>query len=469
MAALAFPYVQDLFPSGGPRSGSTSTQSTNGSYEPPQVTPDYSEFLTWLHSASRPYTGTTLNISLEDEPTPLGTLLRDSDFSGATSMNDEYSVKSYYLHLSDISLMVNTKSPTYDVFDVDHQDVASFKDHILSPTDLAEMYPDQTYEPITADDFEPLAWSVLAKYPPGNVVSGGTGSTLFVPYDMDLMVQYYRDDVYQSHGLSPATTWDAYIQDLQSTDVAPLRFATACQASPGISIVYEYLNHLASFGGELWSYDGTSLSTKLGTSQALEALQNYLTVNKYADPASGSYTWDDVDRDLYLGVVGSAIQLDSLAYSMEDPLRSLVTGKMAYAANPAGPAGSFSTFAGSGVGISKYSKNPQAAWLWLQWAVSKGREEAAVLNKYSVYPSRKSVLANSEISPLLTGQKYAALNATAEVWSSGSIATLTPFPKWPSALNTIAYYLYSAVSGEDPQTALNAAVQKLDQQGSLMF
>jgi len=331
------------------------------------------------------------------------------------------------------------------------------------------MYPDLTYEAITQDDFEPMAWSLLARYPPGTIVSGGAQNTLFVPFDMDLMLQYYRNDVYASHGITPATNWNAYLQNLKAINETSVRFAAACQASPGIPVVYEYLNHLASFGGQLWTYDGTELSSGLGSAAALSALQNYVSVNKYADPASGSYTWDDVNRDLYLGIAGGATQLDSLAYNMEDPARSLVVGKMGYAPNPAGPAGSFSTFAGSGIGISKYSKNPEAAWLWLQWAVSKGRQEAAILDRYRVYPSRKSVLVSPDVAPQLTGQNYAALKASSIVWGSGSVAALTPFPAWSGALNVISYYLYAAVSGEDPQTALSSAVQKIGQLGSLTF
>jgi multiple sugar transport system substrate-binding protein len=471
IAALGYPYVQNLFPSGANQVVSTRSTSvtSTGTYTPPAVPADYAEFLIWLHSASRPFAGTTLNISFEDEPTPLGTLLQDRDFADATSINDEYSTKSYFLHLSDISLMVNTKSPTYDVFDVDHQDVASFKDHILSPTVLAEMYPDLTFQPITQDDFEPLAWSLVAKYPPGTFGSGGAQNTLFIPFDMDLMLQYYRSDIYASNGISPAKDWNTYLQNLKATNHSPLRFPTACQASPGISVVYEYLNHLASFGGQLWTFDGTKLSSGLGSQAALSALQNYVSVNKYADLASASYSWDDVNRDLYLGIVGSAIQLDGLAFNMEDSARSLVVGEMGYAPNPAGPGGSFSTFAGSGIGISKYSKKPQAAWLWLQWAVSKGRQEAAILNRYRAYPSRKSVLASPDVAPKLTGQNYKSLMATSAIWGSGSITALTTFPKWPGALDTISYYLYSAVSGQDPQSALNEAVQKLDQSGTLTF
>jgi len=63
---------------------------------------------------SGPYAGTNLNLALENEPTPLGTLLQDSDFSNATRINDQYSIDPYTIHVSNLSLMVNTKSPTFD-------------------------------------------------------------------------------------------------------------------------------------------------------------------------------------------------------------------------------------------------------------------------------------------------------------------------------------------------------------------
>jgi hypothetical protein len=55
------------------------------------------------------------------------------------------------------------------------------------------------------------------------------------------------------------------------------------------------------------------------------------------------------------------------------------------------------------------------------------------------------------------------------LWNSGSVTSLVTFPNWPGALSAISFYLYEAVSGEDPKTALNMAVQKIGQLGRLTF
>ncbi|HZW84753.1 MAG TPA: twin-arginine translocation signal domain-containing protein, partial [Nitrososphaerales archaeon] len=208
-AALGYFYLSP----GGQRTVTQTTgtgTTSSGTYDPGNVPPDYAEFLTWLHAAARPYAGKTMNVSLENEPTPVATQVIDSDFFKATSINNSYSIKPYYLHLSDLSLMVNTMAPTYDVFDVDHQDIAQFKDHIMSPAVLAETYPDLTFAPISSSDYADLAWSLVGEYPPNVPEVGGSQSSgpYFIPYDMDATVQFYRTDEYQAMGLTPATTWD---------------------------------------------------------------------------------------------------------------------------------------------------------------------------------------------------------------------------------------------------------------------
>lgn len=469
-AALGYLYLSQGVRTPPTQTTTTSTTSS-GTYDPGNVPPDYAEFLAWLHAAARPYAGKTLNVSLENEPTPVATQVIDSDFFKATAINNVYSIKPYYLHLSDMSLMVNTMAPTYDVFDVDHQDIAQFKDHIMSPAVLAEKYPDLTYAPVSSSDFADLAWSLVGEYPPSvpEVGSASTTGPLFIPYDMDATVQFYRSDEYKAMGLSPATTWDDYRSNLSKTNGKSTRFASACMASPNVSIVYEYVCHLASFGGKLWSYDGSQLTTALNSQEALSALQNYLTIKPYADPGSTSYTWDDVARDLYLGYAGTALDFSGLSYLMDNPLRSLVVDQIGYATNPAGPSGSFSTFGGSGLGVSKYSKNPEMAWLWLQWATSKGAQEALLLGDYHVYPSRKGVFTSSVASGLLQQQAYAPVAAAKAAYDANAVSYLIPFPKWVNALDPISNFLYEAFTGLDPQTALNDAVQKIDTLGALTF
>ena len=122
LAYLGYPYLSELGAKVQGGATSTSTTSTT-SFNPGVVNPDYAEFLQWLNSVSKPYAGQILNVALELEPTPLAIQQLAPDFFRAAGINDQYDIKPYFLHLSDLSLMVGSGAPTYDIFDVDHQDV----------------------------------------------------------------------------------------------------------------------------------------------------------------------------------------------------------------------------------------------------------------------------------------------------------------------------------------------------------
>lgn len=444
------------------------------SYTPPgNLPPDYEEFLRWLASVSKPYARQPLNIALQYEPTPLAIQAIDSQFFDASGINSQYNIKPYLFHLSDLNVMVSTQAPNYDVFDVDSQDVSAFKDHIISPTDLADKYPDLTYAKVTPDDFQRKAWSVLAEYPPASFRSSGSANDgiLFVPFDMDIMIEYYRKDVFQSAGIVPPKSWDEYFEGVKAIDGNPLaQFGTVAQAGPYVSVVFEYLNHLASFGGSLWEYDGEQLTTGLESPEALAALENYVRVGPYSEPSSAYNTWDNVTNDLEHGYVGTALQFHSFSYFMNDPYRSTVIGKIGYAENPAGSAGSFSTFGGSGLGVSKYSKHPEVAWLWLQWATSPGAQEVMFLNPFHVLPSRSAVFDGTLVKEALAKDAFAASQVAKNVWDTDRVTTLISFPKWSRILDPLDFHLSKAFSGsETPTQALSAAQSQIASGGKLTF
>ena len=169
ITALGYDYFSN-------RSQGVSTTSTTASYVPPaNSTPDYSDFLKWLASVSKPYAGKSLKIALEYEFTPLAIQSLDLDFFNATGIVNSYDLLPYALHLYAINFMASTHASTYDVYSVDYQDVGSFKDNILSPDVLADRYPDLTYEKINSNDFYGVPWSYLATYPPELPTPYGAG------------------------------------------------------------------------------------------------------------------------------------------------------------------------------------------------------------------------------------------------------------------------------------------------------
>src|SRR5437870_6580441 len=389
LAIVASEYSSLISPlDGSSRTNTTSfTETSNSGSSTSNLPSDYQEFLTWLKSAAKPYRGSRLNLLLEEESSSLALQLRDIDFFTASSINTQYDIKPYELEYQGLSLLVRTAAPTYDVFSIDHQDVATFRPHILSPTDLSEKYPDLTFSTIKASDFQPFPWSVLATYP----ANSPNSKVLFLPHDMTTMMQYYRKDLYAQQGLTPATTWDEYFQNAKALTNSATPYGTVCEANASISVLYEFMNHLASFGGSLWQINGSQLTSNVSNDKALAALENYIRLATYADPSSGSYDWTQSISSVGHGTSASAIDWESLSYYMDDPLRSQVLGKVGYSQNPAGPNGSFSTFGGAGLGVSKYSRNPEAGWLWLQWATAAATEKMFLLDKYHILPARVGV------------------------------------------------------------------------------
>jgi multiple sugar transport system substrate-binding protein len=445
------------------------------SYTPPaNATPDYAEFMKWLASVSGPYSGQTLDISLEYEFSPLALQLLDLDFLNATQISDQYDLKPYSLHLADVLEMVQTKAPTYDIISTDYQDIGSFHQYVLSPTQLAEKYPDLTYSNFSPNDFLSVPWSLCASYPSAPYQSTSSTATseniVLIPTNMATSIQFYREDLYQASGLSPATTWDEYLSDANTLTGSKAKFGTVNESSPDVAIVYEYLHFLSSYGGSLWNVEGGNISTGLGSDAAESALEMYLSLKPYSDPASYVYTWDAMATDLLRGIGATALEFQEYGPWMDDPTRSLVVGDMGYSTIPAGPNGSFSTYGGDGIGISIYSKHPEAAWLWLQWATSLGTQEMALLGQYHAYPSRTAVFNDSMVQEALGTEPYRAVNVTKQVWDSGNIAALLPFPQWLNSLDIISNNLHDAWLGTiSPSQALSASVQGVGALGPLTF
>jgi multiple sugar transport system substrate-binding protein len=437
---------------------------------------DYQDFLDWLRSASgamsqRP----SLSISMESEFAPIALQLRNNDFLQYSGIGGAYNLEPYSQQLAALILMASTESPSYDVFSIDGQNIGALNDAVVSPTELAETYPDLTYPQLDLDEFSSFAWDNVATYPPDLAPGSASGSSRvsMFPLDMPLLVLYCRADVYASLGMTMPKTWDDYYEDVVSISKSGITpYGVVNMASGTVSIVYEFMVHLASFGGSLWEIDGDSLAPTLNTDQAVAALDNYVRFKPYSDPGSQAYTWDDVFNDLARGTAATGIEWHDYYTWMNDPSRSSVAGKMAVTFNPSGPSGSFSTFGGSGVGVSAYSKNPEASWLWLQWATAKGTQETLLLDKYHIYPSRQDVLSVPGVSSQMAADTgpYTATELAQEIWASSSVTALVGFPSWLQVLTLLAAQLSKAWMGKAmPSDALDAAQQGVEALGTLTF
>jgi len=190
-------------------------------------------------------------------------------------------------------------------------------------------------------------------------------------------------------------------------------------------------------------------------------------LKNYSDPASASSSWVELSILMSVGRVSTAINWADYASIMNNPVQSLTPGKWGYTSNPVGPAGSFSTFGGAGVGVSKYSRQPELAWLWLQWATSVGTQIVSLQDPlhYST-PTRLSVYNDSFVKQMIDSGPLSYLRVAQEILSSKRVATLITFPGWQQVRVILADVLSRTWNGGlTPRQALKEAQENIDKLG----
>ena len=143
---------------------------------------------------------------------------------------------------------------------------------------------------------------------------------------------------------------------------------------------------------------------------------------------------------------------------------------MSYALNPAGPSGQIPPYAGSGVGVSQYSKNPEMAWLWISGRRQRERKEANSSANTTTFPRGHSVTQVQQIASELQSGGLGIASLVNQVWEAGSLTTLLGFPKWLQAAVIIEGDLSSAFNGSlTPAAALADAQTRVENIGALTF
>jgi len=453
-------------------STTTSTITKTGELDKRYKPSKYIDFMDWLSSVSKPYAGKKIAAALELEPSPLALQVMQPEFFKYSEINVGYELTPFIQNLVNTSLAVTSQAPTYDIMNVDGSNLGRFANHLIPPQELIDKYPDHTYPKLNLNDFHSAGIAFSGKYPQDLIFQPyekNLNGTLFeLPQDMPVMIRFYRKDLYEKEKITPGKDWNEYLEDLKMFDnPAKGIFGGGSMALSHPSIIFEYLNHLFSFGGKLWELEDKGLRCAINSDEAVAALENYLKLKNYSDPASASSSWVELSILMSVGRVSTAINWADYASIMNNPVQSLTPGKWGYTSNPVGPAGSFSTFGGAGVGVSKYSRQPELAWLWLQWATSVGTQIVSLQDPlhYST-PTRLSVYNDSFVKQMIDSGPLSYLRIAQEVLSSKRVATLITFPGWQQVRVILADVLSRTWNGGlTPRQALKDAQENIDKLG----
>jgi len=277
-----------------------------------------------------------------------------------------------------------------------------------------------------------------------------------LPLQIESSLLFYRADLLADAGLEgPPETMDelrAYAEALSSDGTAGF-----AMRGKGAAATSQIVNLLYSFGGQWLNEDGTSA---LDSPESIAALEFYAgLLRDFGPPGPANLHWPEVTSLYAQGQVAMIFDANVFRAIMEDPEQAIdaVRENTLYAPLPAGPAGSVPAVLVWGMSVNHASQNPEAAWYFIQWALSAENQVATLLS--GVPAARTSSWADEEF------QQTAPTS-----WIEGSQASFQAGqPDWnppvtavPEVRDAYGQAIVAALQGGDAGDALRQAKQEID-------
>jgi len=183
-------------------------------------------------------------------------------------------------------------------------------------------------------------------------------------------------------------------------------------------------------------------------------------MKNYSPPGATTYTWDEAASAMAEGLVAMSINWNEFAPVFEDAEKSKVVGKIFYAIPPMKvkhtPVGG-----GAGAAMSKFSKNKEATWLFLQWLTSN-----AVQNQITKDGCLSSTVISAFEDPENIAKSADPTSALRQLPAMKEAMSLNMYrprvPQWPQINEIIFINLSDALAGtKTAQEALTNAANQI--------
>ena len=277
------------------------------------------------------------------------------------------------------------------------------------------------------------------------------GETLGLTLSTEPMIQWYRTDIYEKLGLTPAKTWDEYYNNAKKVQDAGYG-GQIIGFGPNVS--WWWMTMVWSFGGNL--YD-EALNPTVNSKEAIAAtdfLKKLMTVS----PKGASTANSDEVTSKFLGEnIGAMINYSGYYGSVLDKTINKNEGKIGTAPMPKGSA-DITHLAGWNIGIPKDAKNPDAAWKFLEYVLGKSNAKA-YLESGAAAIGRKSITTDAD---LLAKFPYLA---QLEIPSSSRIERYPQIAVWPefevAAIDAVTQVLNGKSDSTKAMSALNEKLKPI--------
>jgi multiple sugar transport system substrate-binding protein len=329
----------------------------------------------FLKEVGGKYKGATVRYTSEATPPTVVLNQIKDQFTALTGINVEVEIVPLEQVLAKATQDVQGQLGTYDLYYLDQSWVATFSQDCVDPIQYTKDKPDLAMPGFDWDDFSKPLVEGLAKY---------EGKMVGIPFDIPIFILMYRQDILEKHGIKVPTNYGEFTQAVHAiteAEKANNMFGTGLQAKSGhYSLECDWTQAVWGHGGGIFGKD----KKFTGNDEAgIKGLQWYQDLLKNAPAASTTSTWDGQFQMMAAGQCALVQSWDEFFPGL-DANDSKVKGLWQPAKPLQSEAGLRSTAdvgfgeipnlghqGGSIMGLSQYSKNQEAAWIFMQWACSK--------------------------------------------------------------------------------------------------
>ncbi len=328
-----------------------------------------------------------------------------------------------------ITIAFSSKADTIDIAYANDSTFLTFaKNGWLRPLD--DLWAKYKVE-FALDDFPPSVLKSLSY----------DGKLYLMPHTSNVMLLFYRKDLFAQAGKQPPKTMDDY-RALAKSFNSPLRAGTISCLKPvdaGLNEAHWYLNTI----GDGWFDD--KWHPIFNDARGVQAIEAMKEVTQYAQQGFTAAANDECTIALQQDTATMGLQWATRAKAMDDPSKSRVVGQIDWAPPPGGHGRGGS----DGYGISAFSKQDPDT-LFRIIATSANQTNMRAVAPLMV-PPRRSVLNDPELKA--TYRYYPA--------SLEALPAALPFPSLPEFYSIgefITRRILQAVTGEMAvKAALDAA------------
>ena len=411
-----------------------------GIYEttrPPAVTPTMTAATTSLTSMPTQTAAPEIAVLLVDQPSFRGAEKYTPEFEQQTGIKVRIEFVPYETYLEKIIMDFAAHTGAYDVACVDS-------------IWIGPMASGGHLEPLKKwlDDPRIAAEVDVPDFLPTHLDLWGTwdGEIVALPWTSDVAIMIYNKELFDKEGINypdptGQITWDqlhdyaAMLTKDTSGDGKIDQYGSALTGIRDDPVYMEFLFRLFSFGGENFE----NRKPIFNSPEGVDALQHMLDLRPFCSPGPTAMNWEDTLDQFMNGKIAMVQMWDSLVGDIENPDTSKVAGKCGYCTNPSQKIKA-ANMAGWTVGMSRDSKNKDAAFRYIQWLTSKETIRKLAYDGFVATPARNSLLEDPKIV-----ERAKWLPTTLESLRIGKGPPR--MPEYGAFLSIIGKYLSQAVDG----------------------